>query len=29
MSNVPMGPGVMQRIKKIIGNNSYLNDELL
>lgn len=29
MSNVPMGPGVIQRIKKIIGNNSYLNDELL
>ncbi|SLK20360.1 MULTISPECIES: aminoglycoside phosphotransferase family protein [unclassified Paenibacillus] len=29
VSNVPMGPGVMQRIKKIIGNNSYLNDELL
>lgn len=29
VSNVPMGPGVMQRIKKIIGNNSYLHDELL
>ncbi|MFB8374882.1 aminoglycoside phosphotransferase family protein [Paenibacillus taichungensis] len=28
-SNVPMGPGVMQRVKKIIGNNSYLNDDLL
>ncbi|WP_315793461.1 aminoglycoside phosphotransferase family protein [Paenibacillus sp. BIC5C1] len=29
VSNVPMGPGVMQRVKKIIGSNSYLNDELL
>ncbi|MFC9709220.1 phosphotransferase [Paenibacillus sp. NPDC056933] len=29
VANVPMGPGVMQRIKKIIGNNSYLHDELL
>ncbi|SEK74348.1 aminoglycoside phosphotransferase family protein [Paenibacillus sp. OK003] len=29
VSNVPMGQGVMQRIKKIIGNNSYLNDDLL
>ncbi|QOS80627.1 aminoglycoside phosphotransferase family protein [Paenibacillus sp. JNUCC31] len=29
VANVPMGPGVMQRIKKIIGHNSYLHDELL
>ncbi|KOY15947.1 aminoglycoside phosphotransferase family protein [Paenibacillus xylanivorans] len=29
VANVPMGPDVMQRIKKIIGNNSYLNHELL
>ncbi|MEC0124661.1 aminoglycoside phosphotransferase family protein [Paenibacillus pabuli] len=29
VADVPMGPGVIQRIKKIIGNNSYLNDELL
>ncbi|UPK42740.1 aminoglycoside phosphotransferase family protein [Paenibacillus pabuli] len=29
VSNVPMGPGVMQRVKKITGTNSYLNDELL
>jgi fructosamine-3-kinase len=29
VSNVPMGPGVLQRIKKIISSNSFLNDELL